>query len=684
MRLDEFSAWPFEGLLGREWLATNAIGGFASSTLAGLNTRKYHGLLVAALTPPARRMVLLSRVEETVHAGGQTIGLAVNEYPGAVHPQGHRYLRRFQNDPYPRWIYAADGWIIQKTLCLLRGESTVCLSYRAVEAASELDFEVRPLFALRPIHELMYQWNGRLEAQVPAGAGAGLHRIGPTSRTPEVFFAHDGAFMAEGLWYLSTIYRHEQERGYAGLEDLWSPGVVRWRLTAGQTVHLVCSSEPVDLDRVISEAERQDARPSPVPDQLAAGANTLDAASPLPALVRASAQFIVRTRDGSPLILAGYPWTCASARDALIAMPGVMLATGRLAEARAMLGSLGLAVRDGLVPGTLAESGDGWSYDAADAPLWFAYAVQQYFRYSRDPDAAAEFYPILSAILNAWQRGTHLGIRVDHDGLVRSAAPGAATSWMDARHDEWVITPRQGKTVELNALWHNALHVTADLAIRLGLVARGEELLVRARQMAAAFNARFWNPSANCCFDVVEDHGGDPSVRPNQILAVSLPYPVLDLPRQAAVVEKVIGCLLTPKGVRTLSPHDPRYQGRYSGSPISRDRALHQGSAYPWLLGPLVGAYLRIHGRGAQARARAMEMLQGATDYLRDEGMGQAPQLFDGDAPHAAGGLLASAVSVGELLRCYVEDILDQATPAPPPPVSVTTILDRPKVVHPQ
>jgi len=645
----DISALRFDGLIGREWLATHGNGSFASSTICGTNTRKYHGLLVAAMAPPVRRMVVLSRVEETIIHQGQGLELAANEYPGVVHPRGHTLLRAFSPEPFPRWAYQSEGWTIEKQLRPIRGENTVVLSYTLVGGGGPVDLELRPLFALRGIHELMYQWNGRIEA---VAVDAHQQRIPASSRTPEAFFAYDGEFSPQPCWYLNTIYRREQERGYAGLEDLWMPGVVRLRLLPGHPAHFICSTEPIDMRRVLAQAERQfDAAP------LTATPNAV-----LETLLRAADQFLVESRDGGITVMAAYPWATPSGRDAMICVPGLLLARGRIDQATRLLRSFAALERNGLMPTDLAEDGGGWRYTGADVSLWFIHAVDQYLRYGGDEDMVlGELLPVMLRIIERYQHGTDLGIGTDPDGLVHTHAPGTPTTWMDAKVGDWVITPRQGRPVSLNALWYNALCVVAGLCRRVGQPERGEDLAALAARVREAFNGRFWNERESCCFDVVEDHGNDPSVRPNQLLAISLPHAVLDEQRHGAVLARVRRELLTPVGLRTLSPHDHSYQGTYAGPVVARDRAYHQGSVYPWLLGPFITALMRHQGRTQQARSEALSMLEGCFQYLLGPGLGQVCELFDGDAPHRPGGAIASARSVAELLRCYVQDVLEIA-----------------------
>ncbi len=664
----DLSALRLDGLIAREWLAANGHGAFASSTLCGLNTRKYHGLLVAAMAAPVRRMVLLSRVEETVQCKGQSFDLACNEYPGVIHPQGQSFLRAFNHEPFPRWAYQGDGWTIERQLRPLQGENTVVLSYTALGGSASVELEVRPLFALRGMHELMYQWNAPLEAQK---LGKRHHRIPATSKSPEVFFAHDGLFTAQSSWYLNTIYRREQERGYSGLEDLWMPGVIRWKLVPGQTVHFICSAEPIDYPRVITEAQRQfEIAVPPVLTQKP------DAA--LEALVRAAEQFVVKCREKGPAVMSGYPWSSPSGRDAMICLPGLFLVTGRIDEARQLLLSFAAAMRDGVMPSEIAEDGSGHRYEAADVSLWFIHAVGEYLRYRGDELVVQrDLLPAMQQIIDAYQRGTGLGIGAAGDGLLRSGVANTPVTWMDARVGDWVITPRQGKAVEINALWYNALRTVADLSLRFGNAARADKLNATAEQVKESFNRVFWNDEAGCCFDVVDEDGEDSSIRPNQIFAISLAYPVLDGMRQRVVLEKLKQELLTPVGLRTLNPADVNYQGHYVGPPVARDRAHHQGSAFPWLLGPLVSAYVKLNGRGEESKRAAQKMLGGVLEYMQEQGMGEICELFDGDTPYRPGGAIASARSVAEVLRAYVEDVLElgpAALPTRPNPAPVNPV----------
>ena len=699
-----------DDLLRREWLVTNHLGGYASSTVPSLNTRKYHGLLVAAMAPPVHRMVLLSRVEETVHCDGWPTPLACNEYPGTIFPNGNEALRAFSHDPFPRWAYqggggGGEGWSIEKSLQLLDGQNTVVLTYTLL-GRKRVDLELRPLLALRAMHELMYQWNANLAAEEKS---PGHHRVPPTGRTPEVFFAHDGdqfdgaagdeRTTGAATWYFNTIYRREQERGYAGLEDLWSPGVIRWTNVApGESVHFVCSAEPIDFESAVAAAEAQCAAAT-------AALASVPLAPPVPrdtdfdVLVRAANAFALglpteQVEKSAVAMITKLPWSPPNVRDQLVALPGVLLVTGKFAQAKALLLGLAARLRNGLVPTQFAEdASEPEQFSGCDTSLWFVNAIWQYLRYADDePAVTTKLLDAAVHVVRTYRYGANPGIATDAGGLLECCSPGRGFTWMDAKVGDWVVTPRAGRPVEVNALWYNAVRVAAALCERAGQPSRARELNALGDQVAASFNARFWNAGESCCYDVVADDFADPSVRPNQLLAISLPFAVLGADRHAAVLERVRTDLMTPFGPRTLAPRDANYHGRYGGDVAARDRAVHQGSVHPWLLGPFITAFLRVNGRGEAPRRAARKLLAAPLAHLRGDGFGQLCELFDGDAPHRAGGAIASAPAVGELLRAYVEDVLDQQpktatgaavallsnaaelkiTVTPPPPNAVT------------
>ncbi|MBS1854178.1 MAG: glycogen debranching enzyme family protein [Acidobacteria bacterium] len=608
-----------------EWLETNGIGGFASGTVAGLNTRRYHGLLTAATRPPLGRMLLLSKLEETLVVRGARYELGANRYPGVVHPQGYRYLREFRLDPCPVFVYEAGGARVEKRVYMVQGENTTVVEY---DVAGDAVLQIRPLIAFRDYHATTHE-NGALNPAVEDRGGA--VRLAPYQGVPPLYLVHGGASVGAGDgWYRNFEFDRERERGLDFREDLFNPLVFTFpgsgRIVASTEEHPAAAPRP--------------RRPPP--------------ATFVEELAHAAEQFLVRRGDGRTVI-AGYHWFGDWGRDTMIALPGLTLVTGRYQVARRILGEFARAMHRGMLPNRFPDAGDTPEYNTVDATLWFFEAVRAYARYSGDFAFVRDtLYGPLKDSIGWHERGTRYGIRVDGDGLLACGEPGVQLTWMDAKAGDWVVTPRHGKPVEIQALWYNALSIMEDFARRAGddaFAERARDLASRARE---AFRDQFWNAAAGCLYDVVGGGAApDASLRPNQIFAASLPYSMLDAEQARAVVAAVERELLTPMGLRTLAPGDPKYRARYQGGVVERDSAYHQGTVWPWLMGPFVAAYIRVHGEAGRARAAAW--LEGFRDAMRVYGLGQVPEIADGDAPHTPRGCIAQAWSVGELLRAAVE-----------------------------
>jgi predicted glycogen debranching enzyme len=423
-------------------------------------------------------------------------------------------------------------------------------------------------------------------------------------------------------------------------------------------VHLACSTEPVELARVKGDLDRArddfDRRTSIVSSEVDESLETL---------LRAADTFVVclpgeTAGERTVQVITQYPWSSPSGRTALMGFRGLFVVPGRLEEGRALLRGLAGQMKDGLIPTEFDETGEGPSYCGADTSLWFIDAVGEYFRRTEDEKTIGALFAAVERIIDAYRQGRAPGIFCDSDGLVGMRLAGVAGSWMDAQVADWIVTPRQGRTVELNALWYNALMTAGLLASKVGKQALAWQWEELARRVQASFNRRFWNANLDCCYDVVEDDGLDASVRPNQIFAISLPHAVLAVERHRAVIQKVMEELLTPMGVRSLSARDPAFQGRYGGNVVSRDRAQHQGSVYPWLLGPLATAYAKAWGRSEETIFKISQWVAPCLDYLAGDGLGQICELFDGESPKAGRGAPASALSVAEVLRCYMQEVL--------------------------
>jgi predicted glycogen debranching enzyme len=602
-----------------------------------MNTRRYHGLLVAATKPPVGRMVLLSKLEEVLSINGKSYELSVNQYPGAIHPQGHLFLKQFRLDPFPVFVYEVDGVQLEKSLFMARGENTTVIRYELRGPAQNCTLELRPLIAFRDYHATIHE-NSSLDGTLHVEDGR--VRITPYRGLPSLHLAHDAGEVRERAeWYRNFEYARERERGLDFREDLFHPCTLIADLGLRSRVTLIASTEARDVAPVEQwRAARM--------DYAASGDRPF-----VRALERAADQFIVRRGEGSTVI-AGYHWFSDWGRDTMIALPGLALARGRPEVARGILREFAGMVDGGMLPNRFPDSGEAPEYNSVDSTLWFFEAIRAYLEFTGDIDFVRDsLYGVLADMVAWHERGTRFGIRMDEDALLNAGEPGSQLTWMDARVGDRAVTPRCGKPVEIQALWYNALRVMEDLARRLGRDAESihyGELAARAR---ASFAPLFWNASAGCLFDVVNGEERDAAIRPNQILAVSLPHTMLAAEMSARVVETVERHLLTPFGLRTLAPSDPCYRGRYQGGPASRDAAYHQGTVWPWLMGPFLTAYIEIHGRSLQARAQAGRWLAELAEYIGDEGVGQLPEVFDGDAPHRGGGCIAQAWTVGELLR---------------------------------
>ena len=648
-----------------EWLETNGTGGYAMGTVAGTSTRRYHGLLVAPLQPAAadptrpqplsarvsslaaghvrERHVLLARLEEAIVDGDRETSLTTNQYPGTLYPEGHRYLTEFRLDPFPTWTYRAGGTMLEKRLFLVHGEQSVIVRYRASRSSQ---LRLRPFLAFRDYHALGHA-NGDLDARVRETAGAGVRRLAvqPYGSLPELRLHHSGGqFHRDGAWHRDTEYLEELDRGLDFREDLWRMGTIEMDVRPGEDAFLVATTAPWSaLDRAaidgLEEAERARRR-SRHEDPLHAR------------LDRAAEQFVVERADGSPTVIAGYPWFTDWGRDTMIALPGLFLARGRLNEARDVIRGFLAHAHGGLIPNRFPDRGEVPEYNTVDATLWLFQAVNSYLAAGGDPDLAREVYPSAREIIRSHQAGTLHGIRVDpQDGLLVAGEEGAQLTWMDAKVGDWVVTPRHGKPVEVNALWYNALRLAAVWGRAAGDPTGAADLEREAIRVARTFTDGFWDASSGRLFDVLLPAGPDRRLRPNQIFAVGLPFPLLDGERQRSVVRAVEKALLTPVGLRTLAPGEPNYKPHYGGAPRDRDGAYHQGLVWPWLLGPFVRAYLTAFGRTHHNLAYCRSLLRGLERHMIAEGcLGSISEILEPEPPYRAVGAPAQAWSVAEVL----------------------------------
>ncbi len=646
-----------DAALQKEWLETNGLGGFASSTIVGLNTRRYHGLLVAATKPPVGRMVLLSKIEETLVVDGRRFDLSANRYPGVVHPQGFQYLKQFRLDPFPTFVYEIEGIEIAKTVFLVHGENTAVIEYEMNPASAILadcTLELRPLVAFRDYHSTTHA-NGAIDPAVKTSPG--LASIHPYCGLPSLHFAHQaGDVETQGGWYHNFEYDIERARGLDSQEDLFQPFTLRVNLSERPSSAIIASTELHDATQA-SELRRLEAA------RRARVAASLPSREPLVAtLLQAADQFVVR-RGELETVIAGYHWFGDWGRDTMIALPGLTLAAGRFEIAKNILLEFSKHVDRGMLPNLFPDAGDTPEYNTVDATLWFFEAIRAWKQKTGDSRFVREnFYGVLCDIMDWHVRGTRYGIRMDGDGLLHAGEPGVQLTWMDAKVGDWVVTPRHGKPVEIQALWYNALRILQAMAEEFGDPERASRCASIASKAAQSFNAVFWNEEAGCLYDVIQGDTRDQSIRPNQVFAISLAYPILAHDKMHSVLEVVERELLTPVGLRSLARGDSQYRPTYEGGPFERDSAYHQGTVWPWLLGPFLSAYLRVRGHRPAARERAAGWLRAIEAHLEDAGLGQVSEIFDADPPHRPRGCIAQAWSVAELLRVALEEVFEPVT----------------------
>ncbi len=630
----------FAASSAREWLETNGRGGYAFGTVSGANTRRYHGLLSAARRPPVSRFQLVNRLEESLsNASGRTF-LSRQAYPDA-NPADPLFIEEFRLDPFPVWIFSVGGTRLKKSFFLRYGEDTAVVLYEHLSGPDAV-LEVRPLLSARDHHHVARE-DGRFDGRVRPSAGG----VSVDSEGGLALSLGGPGFRPDPLWYRRQTYRVEESHGLDFEEDVFSPGVFRVPLASGARAALVMSAGDADPRQAFAWADQERRlREDLLGKALVKG--------PLGRTLTAAAdQFLVSRGEGMSVI-AGYPWFEDWGRDSMISLPGLCLATGRPEDAEKILDVWTAASAGGGTPLRFSD-GDGRPAEpAVDAGLWLVWAVQQYFKSTRDAGAVRRWAPVLRGIVDAIEKGDRRGVHMDKDGLVSLPPEAAALTWMDARVDGTPVTPRAGKPVEIQALWYNALEFLAELDLKLKQPSRGYEKLAAIAR--GSFNVKFWNEREAYPFDRLEGREKDPSIRPNALLAASLPYEILDASRFRDLVDRAERDLLTPVGLRTLAPVDAAYRGRHGGPPAERDRAYHQGTAWPWLLGPFCSAYAKAHGSSEETKSRLADILIPFRDRVSEGGLGSVSEVFDGDAPHRPSGCPFQAWSVAEILRVLWEE----------------------------
>jgi len=640
----------------REWLVTNGIGGYAFGTIAGHQTRCYHGLLVAALQPPLGRTLLVAKLDETARYASQEFELFTNRWAdGTVAPEGYRNIERFHLEgTTPVWTFALADALLEKRIFMQSASNTTYVLYRLVRASSPVELSIKALADYGDEHCVTV---GRTRPMEVTPVERGFKVVALDGATPFYILSDSAAALPAKDWYRNFGLAVERARGLPDCTDHFFAGELRATIAPGGSLTIVASTEATPS--LIGEAAfvKRQFETGALLDRFFAANNGTEQAVPpaVQQLVLAADQFVAaRPLDGAPdakTILAGYPWFSDWGRDTMIALPGLCLATGRPWLARNILRTFSRFVSEGMLPNQFPRASAAPVYNTVDATLWYFEAVRQYFEAASDIGLLHELYPVLDSIMDAHVRGTRYHIHVDPaDGLLYAGEPGVQLTWMDAKVGGRVVTPRIGKPVEVNALWLNAAAAMAQFARALGRnAARYEDLAKRTR---TGF-ARFWNSEKQFCFDVIDAPGSpdgkDAALRPNQILAVSLPETALTQEQQRAVVDVCARELLTSFGLRSLARNEAGYRGRYAGSPEERDDAYHQGTVWGWLLGPFALAHLRVY----QNAGEAMSFLEPMFGHINAAGLGTASEIFDGDPPFTPNGCIAQAWTVGETLRAW-------------------------------
>jgi len=630
----------------REWLETNGIGGYSSGTVSGANIRKYHGLLVAAMHPPVGRMVLLSKLVETVITENASYELDCNQFYDNVHPKGFQYLSGFKKGLFNEFTFQTGNVEIVKTVFMPHGENTTIVRYEVKKADGDVTLKLKPFLAYRDYHGIM---------RANDGISRDFHfdgdtlKLQPYNGTPDLFITVPGAvFAPQPDWYKGYIYSGERDRGMECEEDLFTHGEFYVRLKKGDILSVVATVEAgkaKDAEKLFTvEKKRREKLISSlkVQDEFAS------------TLALAADQFVVKRGKDQKTIIAGYHWFSDWGRDTMISLPGLCLSTGRFEDAKKIFQAFAKYVDQGMIPNRFPDVGEEPEYNTVDATLWYIVAAYQYFKKTDDKAfIVKELFPLFEDIISWHLKGTRYGIKADTDGLLNAGEEGVQLTWMDAKIGDWVVTPREGKAVEINALWFNALMIMQEFA---KLAGKEEKLYKdKATQVQKSFNKEFLNDISGTLYDVIRGLYKDSSVRPNQLFAISLPFELVNKKISKAILKEVEQLLLTPNGLRSLSPKNYHYKAYYAGDGLARDSAYHQGTVWSWLMGPYMSAKIKIDGEAGKEEVR--KLLKGFEKHLTEAGVGSVSEIFDGTEPFFPKGCIAQAWGVAEALRVYLDEL---------------------------
>jgi predicted glycogen debranching enzyme len=649
MKFDSKTLSDFDKARAFEWIETNGLGGYASGTVSGAHSRRYHGLLVAALHPPVRRTVLLSKLEETIVLKNENnpvdhYELGCNQYPGAIHPKGYTHLITFERDIFPAFIYKAGEVVLKKTIACVHGENTTIILYEVVEAPGSFTLELLPLSSSRDFHSLCHA-NDVIGTHYLFDDGC--FRTVNYPEGTELFISVPGSeFIEQQGWYRNFEYSVEQYRGLDFHEDLYTHGKFSVTLKKGQSLGVIISTEDPSGRNALKLLAAEKKRREKVIKDFSWDNN-------VKRLVLAADQFIVKRADLNTII-AGYHWFADWGRDTMIALPGLCLTVGRAKDAKRILKQFAESVSEGMLPNRFPDYGEALEYNTIDATLWFFHAIHEYYKSTEDKTFLKSIFSVLQEIITWHYKGTRYNIKVDPDDeLLGGGSEGVQLTWMDAKLGNWVVTPRRGKPVEINALWYNALCCMEVFAETLGQPEEAARYKIKASHVLKSFNEKFWNEKKKCLYDYIDGNIKNEDLRPNQIYALSLSFPLLSGDRAKKVLQTVTDNLLTSRGLRSLAGFHKEYRPAYGGDIWKRDGCYHQGTVWSFLLGPYVDALFFV--KGEKGRTEALRLVKRFLDHLDEAGVGTVSEIFDADPPHTPRGCIAQAWGVGEVLRVILK-----------------------------
>jgi predicted glycogen debranching enzyme len=626
-----------------EWLETNGLGGYASSTVSGANSRRYHGLLVASLKPPVDRKVILSKLEESIVTSQQRFELSANQYPGAVNPNGYAHLISFEKSFFPVFIYQMEGIVLKKTVAMIHGENTTLVLYEVLSATEKFSMELLPLCSFKDFHA-----NAHANDSIYKGFlfDRGVFQTKNYQDSTELFISVPGSvFQPAPCWYYNFEYFQEQQRGLDCHEDLFSHGKFVVELKQGSKLGIVISTDDCRGKDAFKLFAHEKKRREMLVKKFSQ--------SEIQRLALAGDQFIVNRGVDLKSVIAGYHWFCDWGRDTMISLPGLCLVTQRFDDAKKILKAFADHVSEGMLPNRFPDQGDAPEYNTVDATLWFFHAVYEYYQYTGDKTFIKALVPVLEDIIHWHYKGTRFNIHVDHDELLYAGEDGVQLTWMDAKVGDWVVTPRKGKCVEINALWYNALCIMAELFGETGSKTKVTQYKQKAQKVSESFNRIFWSDERKYLNDFVDGEHVNSDIRPNQIYALALPFQLLTPEKADQVLDCVTSKLLTAWGLRSLDPEHKDYKPQYTGDQWQRDGAYHQGTVWSHLLGAYIDALVNVEGESG--KEKASKILTTFFNHLDEFGAGTISEIFDGDLPHSPAGCIAQAWSVAEILRVAVE-----------------------------